>query len=590
MCGFIGKISLDSLSHDELEEENKYIICRGPDVTKTKEGISGNYKYKLLFNRLSIIDLSSSANQPIVSDQYNTILMFNGEIYNHNSLRTELIKDNLEFKTDHSDSEVVLNGLSKYGSEYLSKLRGQFSIAFFNLKKNSVILARDRMGQKPLYYFSNKESLIFGSDFRSLRNHLDEDTLDFESIYTYLNFGSTAGKNTISMQIKKVLPSEFIEFKLSNTISKSTSNYWNIKDHYDNKKFSNEEFFEIFSDSVSIRQEADVPVANFLSGGIDSTSIIKNQYDNGLESNTFSVHINNEKYDESFWSNQVVQKYNTNHQFIEVDNKVNFESISDALNSLDEPYSDPSVIPSYLISNKISKHFKVAISGDGGDELFGGYTRTINALKPTSRMLNLISSIYNIYPPQLGTGSNFLRFSNNVEKKYNSYLEDKKLLQLLKINDTTKLDYSNFENTYKSLLNVDYTFYLPDQMLFKVDRTSMANSIEVRSPFVDHLLVEYIFSHSTEYFDLNKPKKILKNYLSQDFDDKFLYRKKQGFVFDLENWVYGNLSIINEFVNGGEVVNNLNSKIVSNLSINKSRINALRIWRLFVLEYYLSNR
>lgn len=590
MCGFIGKISLDNLSHDELEEENKYIICRGPDVTKTKEGNSGNYKYKLIFNRLSIVDLSSSANQPLVSDQYNTVLMFNGEIYNHNSLRTELIKDNLEFKTDHSDSEVVLNGLSKYGSEYLSKLRGQFAIAFFNLEKNSVILARDRMGQKPLYYFSNKDSLIFGSDFRSLRLHLDEDTLDFESIYTYLNFGSTAGENTISKHIKKVLPSKFIEFKLSHSISKSTSSYWNIKDHYDNKKFSNEEFFEIFSDSVSIRQEADVPIANFLSGGIDSTSIIKNQYDNGLESNTFSVHINNKKYDESFWSNQVVQKYNTNHQFIEVDNKVNFESISNALNSLDEPYSDPSVIPSYLISNKISKHFKVAISGDGGDELFGGYTRTFNALKPTNRMLNLISSIYKIYPPQLGTGSNLLRFSNNVEKKYNSYLEDEKLLQLLKIKDTTKLDYSNFENTYKSLLNVDYTFYLPDQMLFKVDRTSMANSIEVRSPFVDHLLVEYIFSHSTEYFDLNKPKKILKNYLSQDFDDKFLYRRKQGFVFDLENWVYGNLSMINEFINGGEVVNNLNSKIVSNLSINKSRINALRIWRLFVLEYFLSKR
>ena len=237
------------------------------------------------------------------------------------------------------------------------------------------------------------------------------------------------------------------------------------------------------------------------------------------------------------------------------------------------------------------KHVSVVLSGDGGDELLGGYERTVKSIKKTGFFNNLFSKTYNLYPSILGTGNKFLAKSNNLETKYRSFLEDKKLMKLLKIKpiDNTfadGLDYKDV-NYYKKLLIADYKLFLPEMMMFKIDRTSMANSLEVRSPFVDHKLIEFIMSNNNTYLNPENSKEILKKYLSNDFSQEFLLRKKQGFVFDVENWVFNNIDFILSKISNGHVINNLNENIVNLLSINKSRINGQRIWKLFVLEHYL---
>ena len=595
MCGFIGKIS--SFSHDieNLDKANETILCRGPDSTKNISTNVDGYDISLIFNRLSIIDLNENADQPMTSGDQNYILMFNGEIYNHQELRKSLEKQ-VKFRTSHSDSEVVLNGLITHGISFVKELRGQFSIFFLNKKENTCYLIKDRLGQKPLYYNLENNSISFGSNLKSLIKLNKNYVLDDESINEYFRYGAVAKDKTIFKNYYKVLPAEIIEIKWSGGIQGfdiSSENYWELESFVDENNFSSETFFDILTESIEIRTNADVPVANFLSGGIDSTSIIKNLYDNNKNVNSFSVRFKDPKYDESNWSRMVAEKYKTNHKEVFLSSEINEDVIHDSLGSLDEPYYDPSVVPSYILSKEISNHYKVAISGDGGDELLGGYKRTMDSLKSKSFINNIFSKFYNFYPPALGTGNKFLSQSSDINTRYRSYLEDMNLLKLLEITPSERSEYvinikAQYED-YKGLLLSDYRFYLPDMMMFKIDRTSMANSLEIRSPFVDHKLVEYIMSTKSSYINLNNSKNILKNYLSQDFSNDFLNRDKQGFVFDIENWIFQNLSMLNETLNTGKVSNYIPANFALKVAKYKSRINSHRIWKLFVLNHYLEN-
>ncbi len=593
MCGFIGKISLESINKEELEIANELIHCRGPDSKKYEFFEENELSFSLIFNRLSILDLSESADQPMSSNGGNSILMFNGEIYNHLQLRKELEAKNIKFHTSHSDSEVVLKGLEYYGKKFISKLRGQFSIFYVDKRKRNILLARDRVGQKPLYYHISNNTLVFGSNLIAVSKLVKNKTISQGSINEYLMNGVISSPDTIFENIKKLKPSELIEISYENNLKKKDNElFWDISSFVDSKPFQNDEFFSILSDAISVRNSADVPIANFLSGGLDSTSIIKNTTNFNTNINTFNVEIDSKKYDESYWAKLVSEKYETNHASIKLSSNISIENVLFALESLDEPYSDPSLIPSYLICKEMSKKYKVAISGDGGDELLGGYKRFQNSLINSNKFKMLFSKLYDVYPPFLGTGNIFSSKSDDLETRYKSYLEDNKLLKLLKSNffeskiGTLFKDYS-IDDNYKLLQLIEYKFFLSEMMMFKVDRTSMANSLEVRSPFVDHLLIEYILSHTNNYFSPTNPKKILSDYLLDDFGPKFVTRKKQGFVFDIETWVFENIELIKESINNGTFVKNMNPEVINTLSINKSRINAQRIWKLFVLENYL---
>ena len=597
MCGFVGILSNNSINENYLEKSNEHLICRGPDNktilnSNLPELFDVNIDLNLsaIFNRLSIIDLTDLANQPMISKKYGTMVLFNGEIYNHKELRRALESKGVKFYSNHSDSEVVLNGLSTEGMNFINKLIGQFSIFFLDSKKIKCYLIRDRLGQKPLFYYLDNKSLKFSSNLKSLY-HNQNSTIDEDNILKYLSFGVVPSPGTIFKNIFKVNPASYIEVNLD-TFNYIEKKYWNIENYVNKNKFSREDFFDKFSQSVDYRLISDVPIANFLSGGLDSSSIVKNMFDNGkTDINTFTVEVENEKYDESKWANKVVEKYSTNHYSEIINSKIENDLVIESLQALDEPYSDPSTIPSYLISKAISSKYKVAISGDGGDELLGGYLRTSQMMHSKKIPDYIATILYGIYPKSFGTGQKILSKSNNFKNAYSSYFEDGKLLNLLNLKINYKNDefYQQSYDKYKNLILSDYKLYLPEMMMLKVDRTSMANSVEVRSPFVDHKLIEYILSVDSEHFVSNSPKAILKHYLSQDFEKEFLNRNKQGFVFDLENWVYNNLSVVSEEINKGNIVNNLNSNIISSLKQRKSRINALRIWKLFVIESYLSD-
>ena len=597
MCGFIGQVSFDKINSQEVLNCNNLIECRGPDEKKQLTGNSSDnfksnfdFNFSLVFNRLSIIDLSGSASQPMISKQFNSLILFNGEIFNHQDLRKELEKKNIKFFTDHSDTEVLLNGLSYYGLEFLKKVVGQFAIVFFDFNKNNVYLIRDRLGQKPLFYSSLLDSFSFSSNLKSLIALNKDKSIDETSLFTYLDLGVVPSPKTIIKNLYKVRPGEIVKFEFQNNKFKKTNiQYWSIEEFVSEEKFDSTKFFELFNDSVNSRLVSDVPVANFLSGGIDSSSLVKSSNDNGQSINTFSVAYDDERYDETIWSSKVVQRYKTNHFSEKILIKEVNKYIDESIEIFDEPYSDPSTLPSFVLSKLISKNYKVAISGDGGDELLGGYLRTNLTLNNKKLKYNLSEKSFAIYNPIFGTGSKILSKSENIETRYRSFFHDKKLLNLLKINHTNQKFKSVFQNQitdYKKLMLFEYKLYLSEMMMLKVDRTSMANSLEVRSPFVDHRLVEYILSTSPSYYDSNNSKAILKNYLADDFESEFINRKKMGFVFNLEKWTYSNIDKIkNEF----EKLNtyNISKSTINKLSIVKSRINAQRIWKLYFIEKYL---
>ena len=238
MCGFIGKVSFDEINSQEVLNCNNLIECRGPDERKQLNGNSTysfrsnvDFNYSLVFNRLSIIDLSGSASQPMISKQFNSLILFNGEIFNHQYLRKELEKKNIKFFTDHSDTEVLLNGLSYYGLEFLNKVVGQFAIVFFDFNKNNVYLIRDRLGQKPLFYKLLPDSLTFSSNLKSLIALNKDKSIDETSLFTYLDLGVVPSPKTIIKDIHKLKPGEIVKFEFQNNkIKKSNIQYWNIEE------------------------------------------------------------------------------------------------------------------------------------------------------------------------------------------------------------------------------------------------------------------------------------------------------------------------------------------------------------------------
>ncbi len=595
MCGFLGKVSTSRLDSQLVEKCNNFMKCRGPDETKFIEGkineifSSKNEKYiSFYFNRLAILDLTPKASQPMVSKRFNTTVMFNGEIFNHKELRETLENEGVEFFSSHSDTEVVLNGLSYFGLDFISKLEGQFSIMFFDPNVQKVFLIRDRLGQKPLFYSYNNEELVFSSSLKSL-SILEKNTkINDKSLVDYLDYGVVPSPNTIFENIYKLSPAEIIEFDISKNVQITNKLfYWNIKDKIDYQLFSKEKFDNLLSESVSKRLDADVPMAVFLSGGIDSSTIVKQLDFLNKDLNTFSVGYSDPKYDESKWINLVSNTYSTTQKTVQLSKNDINSRIQESIDIFDEPYSDPSTVPSYVISKAISEEYKVAISGDGGDELLYGYERSKFMSSRNFLMFN--SNLLNkYYPDYLGTGNNFSKYDKFFDKAYSSFFSDKKFLNLLGLESNFTFEnkfFQDLDNPYKSSIVIEYNFFLSEMMMLKVDTTSMANSLEIRSPFVDHKLVEYIVSLNTDFNSKTFNKVVLKDILEKDMGTEFINRKKMGFVFNLESWIYSNIDDIFEIIEKSNL--NISKSELNILSRFKSRINSQRIWRIYFLVNYL---
>ncbi len=590
MCGFIGVITKDHINKTSIKESDKFLSCRGPDDHKWLESSLEEKNIIFSFHRLSIVDLSEEASQPMSSKKFNSEIMFNGEIYNHADIRNEIENKGIEFSTSHSDTETLLVGLSMYGNKFVEKIDGQFSIAFLNKNKNTLTLIRDRLGQKPLYYTINNDGVIFSSNFKSILAYKNNFDLDRKQISTFLELGCIPSPNTLDREIFKLQPGEIVEISLNNFKILNKSIYWELKNFLGDEDFNKDVFFNLFHESIKKRLMSDVPIANLLSGGMDSTSIIKSLHDQGINKiNTYTVENKNKEYDESFWSNQVVEKYGTNHKSEEIDGKNLSIDPLKIIQSFDEPYSDPSIFPSYLIYKNISKDYKVAISGDGGDELLGGYEKIHFSMKKGFLPSFIMKLIQIIIPSKYGTGGSLHHFSSSPEFSFINLTTDKKLLKLLSLKSEIDFEIIFIDKEIKGikkLLISDYNFYFSELMLLKVDRMSMANSLEVRSPYLDHKLIEYVLSTNLSFYDINNPKKIIKEYLNDDFDKNFLDRKKMGFVFDLENWIYGNEDEITELI----LKSNLfEIKSVRKLFNRKSRINAIRLLKILTISLFVDN-
>lgn len=595
VCGFLGKISKNNFDFNELEIANQCQICRGPDQTSLLNNFNSsffdscNFFGSLIFNRLSIIDLSDRASQPMVNSIKNTLVMFNGEIFNHSELRKEMESEGIQFYTSHSDTEVVLNGLTYFGIDYIKKFIGQFAIFFINTKDRKVYLVRDRLGQKPLFFNISKDALTFSSNLKALVRTNGSSDVDEEMLLKYLQLGVVPSPNTIFKNYFKVEPAEYLEIDLEK-FSVKKNKYWKIEDNLDEKEFEFEKLVSLFENSVNIRLESDVPIATFLSGGIDSTSIIK-AIEKNNKLNTFSMTFENPKYNEKKWQDIVEKKYKTSHESVLFKNSFTFDNLISVIDILDEPYADISLIPTFYLSKAISKNYKVAISGDGGDELFIGYEHSNISLK--NFMFPKINKIlYSLYPPQFGTGNKFLSKSNDIKISYPSFFQDNKLLDLLNIklkSEFIENYFINYPKIEKIIMVADYKFYLSEMMMFKVDRASMANSLEVRSPFVDHRLIEYMLSvNLNNIFNFkNQKKPILRQYLKDDFNQEFFNRSKMGFAFDMETWIYQNLDELKNLLQGSQFLSNID--LVKVLSQKKSRINSHRLWKLLLIEVYLKN-
>ena len=597
MCGFVGKISQYNIDNQNIIEANESLVCRGPDETINKRGSLHEFNEKtslnfsLMFNRLSIIDLSEKASQPMYSKEFNTMILFNGEIYNHRDLRKDLENKGIKFFTNHSDTEVLLNGLSFYGDDFLGKLIGQFAIAFLDMRNMKLKLIKDRVGQKPLFYKIDNENITFSSNLKTLIAVNNDHEVDNESYIDFLNYGVVPSPKTIFKNVYKLRPAEILNLDLNEDfMNYKTKIYWNLQDFVSNKKFQMEEFENLLNSAVKYRTESDVDFGALLSGGLDSTCIVKSLNLSSAPVNTFSIGYEDSKYDESKWFTKVADYFGTNSEKVIMSLDEINDELENAEDSLDEPYFDPSVLPSYMVAKKISEHYR-SYSGDGGDELLGGYLRFQNIL--TKRKINksLISLLYKQYPWHFGTGNRIASLSKDLSSNYLSYFSDKKLLNGLKISDSKNLE-NNFINgsmkDAKDFMQFDFKFYLSEMMMLKVDRTSMANSVEARSPFVDHRLIEYMLSSDISFLNGNS-KYPLKQYLSVDFSAEFLDRKKMGFVFNLENWVYSNSDKILSYLKKQNTFDNFNIENLEKLVHRKSRINAQRIWKIYTIEKYISN-
>lgn len=559
MCGIIGEISKNKIhSVDWINKAGIEINHRGPD----NFGMWTSLEKKIAFahNRLSIIDLSPNGNQPMVSNCENYVITFNGEIYNYKNLRDKLLEKGFFFKTN-TDTEVLLNGYILWGESFLSKIEGMFAFAIYDKKKNIVILARDRAGEKPLYYYKNSTNLSFCSELKGLlKNHKIERKISINNLLQFLHQGYPSNEGCLINNIKKLKAGEYLNYNLD-TGKIVIKSYFNLSSLNQNNEINQDSVLgtleNLLNQSVKQQINADVPVGVLLSGGIDSSLItaIASNYKNKVNTFTF---LNN-KNDNDFElknSRQISKFFSTNHHEIYYP-EVNPSIIYKLSNFIDEPIFDSSIIPTFLISKEIKKYCTVALGGDGGDELFGGYDhysrlliiKKINNFLPNIIKKNL-SSLTNFSLPIGFRGRNWLNLlGKNLKNDYldfvtyfdentNHKILNNKILNIKKkYNYLLRNEFVSNDVILKASMQ-DFNNFLSGDILAKNDRFSMASSVELRSPFLNSEIIKFAFSNlnSSHKVKKNQKKIILRNLCSKILPKSFTLDKKRGFSIPINDY------------------------------------------------------
>lgn len=567
MCGIVGIISrkISRVERESLVNNmNQAIFHRGPDEF-------GNYSDEhcsLAMRRLSIIDLGKGS-QPIFSWDRRYLIFFNGEIYNYQDLKVDLQENGVVFSTN-SDTEVVVNLFSLYGMKMINKLQGMFAFCIYDLKEVKFYFGRDRFGEKPFFYFFNQNKFVFSSELKSiLESKLISPKLNMEVLDDYLSQGYVKDPNTLYRDIFSLPPGNYLEFDFDNGIK--SDSYFSIKyqPDYSIKNISEaSEFIKpFFEKAVQKQLISDVPVGAFLSGGIDSSSVVAMMKKYSTKTlQTFTVKFKNAKYDESSIAKEVATSLGTKHTEILVEDSGFKEDLFwRILNHVGVPFPDSSALPTDFVTSEISKHVKVAVSGDGGDEVFGGYTvfDWVQQINKTKYIPQQIRELLQVIVSQ----TNKRIFENNKLRQLVKLLEISKLplnsiiqetQALFSINEILALrsskpklsSFSEFDKELSVLRNsmlfrIKYDLCL--DMLVKVDRMSMANSLEVRSPFLDPDLFEASCKLPDQFLRHGgKGKLVIREMMKNELPISVFEHPKSGFsipLHDFKNETFKNLAI-----------------------------------------------
>ena len=571
MCGFTGYLSKNIEANKELVMRmvNK-VNSRGPD----SEGylLDKENNFALAHKRLSIIDLSETGNQPMISQDKKYFLVFNGEIYNHKDLRKEI---NSEYKISWkgtSDTETLIECLAFWGIyKTLKKINGMFAFALWDREEKALSLVRDRLGEKPLYFGFINQTFVFGSQLKCFAPFPQWDKkINLESLELYMRYGYIPAPKCIFENLYKLEPGEMVVLKKESFYNFKKYKYWNlvksVNSYRKKYKYSlQDKLKEKLENSVKKRLLSDVPVGALLSGGLDSSLIVTLMQRNSLRPiKTFTMGFKDNNYDETLEAKYLAQYLKTDHNEILFDHQDIVNTVKQIGKVWDEPFSDISQIPTLLICQKASEKVKVILSGDGGDELFCGYNRYLKGFDLHNLLKNKYLSFFKGFiqnKPELIIKLFKESQREKIEKLIYTLKSDSlndyysKVVEIFNPSDSLlKIKYDNkfplfdklknFEliSSEEKLMYFDLLQYLPEDIMTKIDRASMSIGLEARSPFLDHELVCYSLSIPIKYKkDNGYGKKILREILAEYLPPSLIKYKKKGFSVPINKLLLGPL-------------------------------------------------
>lgn len=572
ICGYAGSLVSERNDSPEIIRNMLHsLYFRGPD----DENFFRNSNVVLGIRRLAVID-PHGGRQPFTSEDGKVVIVYNGEVYNHPQLRSELTKSGYTFSSN-SDTEVVLKAYLAYGDEFVNHLNGMFAIAIWDNRKNRLLLARDHFGQKPLYYAIHKDSLLFASDLRTVLKHpAFEPDIDRTSLANYLTLRHVPCPDTIVQNIKQLPPAALLIRKEDGDIT--LSRYWSPVWRPDPKitiSKAVEEFTRIWSDVVKRHLISDMPLGAFLSGGIDSSLIVAEMMRLAGSAKTFSISFTDKNFDETPYALEVAKICSSDHTVIPFHDFSLLNLLEEAVRAYDQPFSDPAMFPTLILSKETSRHVTVSLTGDGGDELFCGYQRYYSTL--LSRYISLLPlSVRNVVIHalnQLATAIPntiaFRRIVNAASRRidiihpdvrieyinqFQIYKESElhKILSFKSEGGINKIENKSGHGLLSDMLLFDLLNWLPNQMLYKVDRASMAYSLETRLPFLDMAIVDLALRIPAEtHISLFSLKRVLRRAALQIFPKKLINRRKHGFLVPVDHWLRKESQLVEDILYSG---------------------------------------
>ena len=586
MCGIAGFIDFHKKStKSNIQSMIEPLNHRGPDgegvsLFKSKNAIIG-FGHK----RLSIIDLSQAGKQPMALNHLH--ITYNGEIYNYQEIKNELLELGHHFNGE-SDTEMILHAYTEWGIKAVERFIGMFAIALFDEKKQEVVFIRDRAGVKPLFYYQKNDLILFSSELKSFHEHPEfEKKLDLNAVAAYMQYGNVPTPHCIFKNCGKIKPGHYLKINLENK-SQQEIQYWNVYDFYNQPKL-NLSFLEakiqtkeLLKSAFNYRMVADVPVGVFLSGGYDSTTVSSLiQAESTARLKTFTIGVPDIGLNEAPYARDIAKHLGTDHTEINCTEEEAIEMIKDLPFFYDEPFADSSAIPTTLVSKAARKDVTVALSADGGDEIFGGYNRydfmhrygkTLNSIPKAVRKI-LVGAMGNISSEKNPVLKDKYNFHNRYEKlktvlndpsekeimlSLSQQFNDEQMKSVMKSEFTSlptmfqsKEMLEDFKSPLSYMMAIDFQTYMLDDILQKVDRATMTNSLEGREPMLDHRILEFAAQLPDEYKYQNGIKKRILREITHDYIPKeLLDRPKMGFAIPIAKWLKNELrDHVEEYLN-----------------------------------------